>query len=324
MISSVFHSNLINAGIETGKKSNIDFVIGFGGGAVIDTAKAVAALMTNPGELKDYLEVIGRGHQIQHHPLPLIAVPTTAGPGTEVTRNAVVLSPEHHIKVSMRSPMMIPDVAIIDPELTYSMPPPVTASTGMDALTQCIEAYVSNNANPLTDGFAKQGIVSAAKSLQPAYHDGQNRKARRGMCLASLCGGLSLANSGLGAVHGFAGVIGGMFNAPHGEVCASLLPAVMKYNIISLSEKRGMDEIIRRYHEIAVWLTGNPKATIPEGIKWIKSLTEELSIPYLRKLGISQKDFDEIIEKSIVSSSMQKNPVKLSESSLLAILTESF
>jgi alcohol dehydrogenase class IV len=314
----------ISAGVAFGDSHHCDFIIGFGGGAVIDSAKAISAMMTNPGEVIDYLEVVGRGKQIKIPPLPMIAVPTTAGTGTEVTRNAVVLSEEHRVKVSMRSPMMIPRIAIIDPELTYSMPPAVTASTGMDALTQCIEPYVSIKSNPLTDGIAIQGIKAASRSLLTAYREGTNRKAREDMAFASLCGGLALANSGLGVVHGFAGVIGGMCEAPHGEICASLLAAGTKYNIKTLKDLPGNEEILKRYLAVSQWLTGNTGASHEEGIDWLKELTKELSIKGLQNIGVSEADFGQIIEMASVSSSMQKNPVFLSRETLQLILVESY
>jgi len=314
----------IQSGIEKAKSNRCSFVIGYGGGSTIDAAKAIAAMLTNPGALMDYLEVIGEGGKIPNQPAPMVAIPTTAGTGTEVTRNAVITSPEYHVKVSMRSPMMIPMVAIVDPELTYSMPPSVTASTGMDALTQVIEAYVSIKANPMTDAIAREGIICGARSLKDAYEDGGNKTARSDMALTSLFGGLALANSGLGAVHGFAGPIGGMFNAPHGEVCASLLPYVIKYNVLALEEKIDSGETKKKYQEIAGFLTGNPNASIQDGVKWVVDLAEGLNIPGLRQIGISKSDFDVIIEKSRVSSSMQKNPVILTEKSLRAILDEAF
>jgi alcohol dehydrogenase class IV len=314
----------IQAGLEQAKQAGSDFIVGYGGGSVIDSAKAIAALMTNPGGLMDYLEVIGRGGKIQNPPLPIIAVPTTAGTGAEVTRNAVIASPEHKVKVSMRSPMMIPDVAIVDPEMTVSMPPEVTASTGMDALTQVIEVYVSNKANPMTDVIAREGIRRGARSLLAAYQDGHDLAAREDMALCSLFGGLALANGGLGAVHGFAGPIGGMFNAPHGTICASLLPYVMKSNIMALEREEGSEWIRRRYVEIAKILTADPKAEVSDGVAWLADLAERLNIPGLGAMGIEPSDFDAIITKAKVSSSMQKNPVKLTDDLLYAILEEAF
>ena len=315
---------LVNAGLELAKQRKCELVIGFGGGAVLDTAKVISAMLNNPGELIDYLEVIGAGKKITNQPLPMIAIPTTAGTGTEVTRNAVIKSNEHQVKVSMRSPMMIPRSAIIDPELTYSMPPSVTASTGMDALTQVIEPYVSNRANPMTDIIAQDGIKRGARSLLRVYEDGKDQCARKDLALTSLFGGLALANAGLGAVHGFAGVLGGMYDAPHGEICANLLPFVMKYNVQVLSAQESSAGVTSRYQNIARWVTGDPQATIEAGVAWIADLAESLGIPGLHSVGIEKEDFDQIIEKSKVSSSMKNNPVKLDDDILRAILQEAY
>ena len=214
-------------GVEQARQARSDLVIGIGGGSVLDTGKAIAALLTNSGNLLDYLEIVGRGKQILQAPAPYIAIPTTAGTGTEVTRNAVIGSPEHGVKVSMRSPLMLPRLAVIDPQLTLSMPPPLTAFTGLDALTQLMEAFVSNKANPLTDGICREGMGRAARSLRKAFEDGKDQTAREDMAVASLFGGLALANAKLGAVHGFSGPLGGMFAAPHGAICGLLLPHVM-------------------------------------------------------------------------------------------------
>jgi len=315
---------LIREGLEKAKLTQCNLVIGYGGGSVMDTGKAVAALMTNPGDAMDYLEVVGKGKEIPNPAAPMIAIPTTAGTGTEVTRNAVISSPEHHVKVSMRRRKMIPKVAIVDPELTYSMPRAVTASTGMDALTQVIEAYVSNRANAMTDIIAKEGVRRGARSLLRAYQNGQDKEAREDMALTSLLGGLALANGGLGAVHGFAGPIGGMFNAPHGAICASLLPHVMKYNVAALPDHEGTAEVRKRYQEIAILLTGDPDAEIEDAVDWIENLAESLEIPGLHEIGIKREDFDRIIQQSRVSSSMQKNPIKLDEDILQAILAAAY
>lgn len=316
--------DIIESGLSLAVASKCEFVIGYGGGSVLDTAKAISALMTNDGDVMDYLEVIGGGKKIENPAAPMIALPTTAGTGTEVTRNAVISSTEHHVKVSMRSPLMIPTVAIIDPELTVTMPPSVTASTGMDALTQVIEGYVSNKANPMTDALAKEGIQRGSRSLLQAYQNGKDLQARYDMALTSLFGGLVLGNSGLGAVHGFAGPIGGMFNAPHGSICASLLPSVMKYNAIELSKLDGVQDIQSKYEDIAKWVTGDPQAGIEDGIQWIEYLAREMNIPGLKEIGIKQDDFNRIIQKSMEASSMKNNPVKLSEKNLLKILEESY
>src|SRR5580692_12639108 len=198
----------IKNGVNLARESGCNVVVGFGGGSVIDSAKAIAGLVTNPGVILDYLEVIGKGKQLSVPALPCIAIPTTAGTGAEVTRNSVLASPEHQVKVSLRSPFLLPRLAIVDPKLTSDLPPSVTASTGLDALTQLIEPYVSIRANPVTDGFCIEGMRRVARSLRRAYHEGQDLQAREDMALASLFGGLSLANAGLGAVHGFAAPIG--------------------------------------------------------------------------------------------------------------------
>lgn len=314
----------IEMGSLQGKSKSCDFVIGIGGGSVIDSAKAISAMITNRGEVLDYLEVIGKAQQITKKPLPVIAIPTTAGTGAEVTKNAVVSSDQHHVKVSMRSGMMIPKVALVDPELTYSMPPSVTASTGMDALVQCLEPYVSNKRNPLTDAFAEKGIKLGARSLLVAYQDGLDKTAREGMALTSLFGGLALANSGLGAVHGFAGVIGGMYDAPHGVICARLLAPVMRYNIRALTQAAGKEDLLDRYLHIAQWLTGRADTSIKEGLNWVDELTEMLSIPRLRAIGVKPSDFEQIISKTSVSSSNKKNPIQLETDDLRKILSESY
>ncbi len=226
--------DLIRDGVRRVREAGCDVVVSLGGGSAIDAGKAIASVATNGGEPLDFLEVVGKGRTLEAAPLPFIAVPTTAGTGSEVTRNAVLASPEHGVKASMRSPMMLPRVALIDPELTYALPPAVTANTGLDALTQLIEPYVSARANPLTDALCVEGIGRAAGALGRAYRDGTDSEARRDMALASLFGGLALANAGLGVVHGFAAPLGGSWNAPHGALCAALLPHGMAANIAAL------------------------------------------------------------------------------------------
>jgi alcohol dehydrogenase class IV len=314
----------INDCLFRAKSSNCEFVIGYGGGSVLDTAKAVSAMITNPGDLLDYLEVIGGGKQITNPAASMIALPTTAGTGTEVTRNAVITSTEHKVKVSMRSPLMVPRVAIVDPELTMTMPPAVTASTGMDALAQVMEGYVSKKANPMTDALAQEGIKRGSRSLLHAYQEGRDLQARYDIALTSLFGGLVLGNSGLGAVHGFAGPIGGMFQVPHGMVCASLLPYVMKYNVAELSKVEGMESVITKYQNIARWVTGDLSASVQDGVDWIEDLADQLEIPSLSEIGIERSDFTKIIEKAEISSSMQKNPLKLERSTLRLILDKAY
>ncbi len=304
------------------RHSNCNLIIAIGGGSVIDSGKAIAALLTNSGDPLDYLEVVGRGHPLRNDSVPLIAVPTTAGTGAEVTRNAVLAVSDKQVKVSLRSPTMLPRIALVDPELTYSMPAAITASTGLDALTQCIEPYVSNQANPITDGIAQQGIQAAARSLLSAYRDGTDIEARTDMALASLCGGLSLANAKLGAVHGFAGVIGGMFPIPHGIVCARLLPHVMATNVAAITARAANSSYRARFDQVAQLLTSERNANAHDAVEWIQSLCTALDVPPLSAFGITAADFDQIVAKSKVASSMKGNPITLSDQELHQILAD--
>jgi len=314
----------IQSGVQTAKRISAGLVIGFGGGSPIDAAKAIAALTTNPGDPLDYLEVIGGGQPLTKRPLPSIAVPTTAGTGAEVTKNAVLASPEHRVKVSLRHPLMLPDVALVDPTLTRSTPPRVTASTGLDALTQLIEPLTCCRATPLTDGFCREGIGRASRSLERAFRNGEDIEAREDMALASLLGGLSLANSGLGAVHGFAGPIGGMYSAPHGAVCAALLPHVMRANVAALSAREPGNPVLGRYREIANTLTQSSSAEIDDGINWVEELCSTLDIASLSDLGIQEDEFPIIVEKATRSSSMKANPITLTARELTSILAKAF
>ncbi len=308
-------------GTQQARESDCDLIIGFGGGSALDTGKAIAALLTNGGAPLDYLEVIGRGQPLTQPSAPYIAIPTTAGTGAEVTRNAVLVSPEHRVKVSLRSPLMLPRLALVDPELTHSLPPEVTASTGLDALTQVMEPYVSNRANSMTDALCREGMRRAARSLRQAYEQGDDAAAREDMALTSLFGGLALANAKLGAVHGFAGPIGGMFPNPHGVICARLLPHVMAVNVRALQERSPGSEALRRYDEIACILTGNDKATADDGVTWVQGLCHVLQVPSLASYGMTPEDFPGLIEKASAASSMQGNPIELTLEEMREILT---
>ena len=301
-------------------KSGCDLVIGLGGGSAIDAAKAIAALAANGGDPLDYLEVVGRGQSLAQPSLPCIAIPTTAGTGAEVTRNAVLASPEHGIKASLRSPTMLPRLALVDPELTHSLPPAVTASTGLDVLTQLIEPFTSSKANPLTDALCREGMMRAARSLRTAYENGRDATAREDMALASLFGGLALANAGLGVVHGFAGPVGGTFHAPHGAVCAAFLPHVMAVNARALRARQPGGAALARYDEIARILTGQDGALAEDGIAWVKSLAAALNVPSLAAYGVTTADFPALVEKTAVASSTKANPIVLTPEELHEIL----
>jgi len=312
---------LITAGVKLAHDSESQMVISVGGGSVIDAGKAIAALATNPGDPIDYLEVIGKGQKLVNAPLPFVAIPTTAGTGAEVTRNAVISSPEHKLKVSLRSPLMLPRVALVDPELTYGLPKEITAYTGMDALTQLIEPYTSNAANPLTNAICREGIQQGYRALEGAYVE-NHPASRNAMALASLFGGLALANAKLGAVHGFAGVLGGMYSAPHGAICAALLPHGTRMNIRVLESREPNNPALRHYIEIArIVMPGIDHRSARGGVlSWIDELIDLLKIPPLSAYGIKSEDFPEIVEKSAKSSSMKGNPIVLTNDELTEIL----
>ncbi|MDP7012307.1 MAG: iron-containing alcohol dehydrogenase [Verrucomicrobiota bacterium] len=293
------------ADAQTGVDAAVDceFIIAMGGGSAIDAGKAIAALCSNPGNPLDYLEVIGKGKPLTRPPLPFIAIPTTAGTGAEVTRNAVLSSSDHKVKVSLRHPLMLPQLAIVDPELTHGLPPAITAATGMDTITQLIEPFTCRRANPFTDAICREAIPRACHALRRAFTG--EEAAREDMAYASLSGGLALANSGLGAVHGFAAPIGGMFDAPHGAVCAALLPHSFAINA---------KQAPKRFGEVTKLLGADDGAT------WLRELASDLQIPGLSTYGITEKDFPAIIDKARHASSMKANPVNLTDDELTEIL----
>lgn len=311
------------AAVEQAREAESNLVISIGGGSALDTGKVVAAMLTNSGRLEDYLEVVGDSKPLSQCSVPNIAIPTTAGTGAEVTRNAVLGLPEYGVKVSMRSNLMLPRLAVVDPVLTYSMPPAVTASTGLDALTQLIEAYVSNKANALTDGICREGLKRAGRSLQQAYEDGSNIAAREDMSIASLFGGLALANAKLGAVHGLSGPLGGMIAAGHGVICAGLLPHVMQANVQALQKHAADSTALVRYDEVARALTGTASAHAVDGLSWVQEVCRRLKLPSLSEFGLEEKVFHRIIAKCRKSSSMKGNPIVLTDDELMEILRKS-
>jgi len=310
----------IEKGVAQAKAEGADLIIGVGGGSSIDTAKAIAAIAANDGSLFDYLEVVGRGQPLQKSALPCIAIPTTAGTGSEVTRNAVIASPEHRVKASIRHVSMLPRLALVDPQLTLDMPPLLTACTGMDALTQLLEAFVCSRSNPIADSFCREGLARVARSLKIAFQNGRDLPAREDMSLAALLSGLALANAGLGAVHGLAGPLGGMFDAPHGALCAALLPQVMTINLAAISNRAPNHPAARRFEEIARILTGNPRATAADAAAWTAETARELSIPTLSHYGVTTSHFEELTAKASAASSMKANPILLTATEITEIL----
>jgi alcohol dehydrogenase class IV len=311
--------DLVREGAEFARAEGRDMVIAIGGGSVIDTGKALAAMLTNPGDPFQYLEVIGRGQPIAKAAAPFIAIPTTAGTGSEVTRNAVLASPVHRVKASLRSPLMLPALAIVDPELTLSLPRRLTASTGLDALTQLIEPYVSVRANPMTDMICREGMRDAAASLERACIDGADLAARTAMSWASLLGGMALANAALGAVHGFAAPIGGMFDAAHGAVCVAVLPHAMEVNLRAVRERAPGGDALRRYETVARILTENAQATPEDGVDWIAAICRRLEIPPLSAYGVTAVDVAGLAAKAASASSMKGNPIVLTDRELAEI-----
>ncbi|HEX7363197.1 MAG TPA: iron-containing alcohol dehydrogenase [Bryobacteraceae bacterium] len=300
-------------------RDSADVIVGLGGGSAIDAAKAIAALAANSGEPLDYLEVIGQGRPLENDPLPWIAVPTTAGTGAEVTRNAVLGSPEHGVKASLRSRRTLAKAALVDPDLTLGLPPEITAYTGLDAFTQLLEPLVSRRANPMTDQFCLEGLRRVRLSLLRAFRQGTDGDARASMSFASLLGGLALANAGLGVMHGFAAPLGGMLHAPHGAIIAALLPHGIEINIQALRSRAPTSDALARYHQAACLLTGDPHARAEDVTAWVAFLCGELGVLGLRALGLDPARIPELVDKAARASSMQANPIPLTREELIAI-----
>lgn len=312
-------TTMVQAGVECAREHGTDWVLGVGGGSVLDSAKAIAALVPNLGEIFEYLEVVGRGQNLAHPSLPCVAVPTTSGTGSEVTKNAVLHATGHGVKVSLRGLGLLPRIALIDPELTVSLPADITAATGLDALTQVIEPYVSVARGPLTDALCLEGMRRIAESIRPVHANGSNRTARENMAVGSLFGGLALANARLGAVHGFAAPLGGLCGAPHGAICARLLPLVMRANLKTVRELNQSD-LITRFTRIAKTLTGHSDAQAEDAIAWLNALVTDLGIQRLGNFGITPAQVDSLVQQSRNASSMRGNPVELPASVLASIL----
>lgn len=317
----------VREGVRLGREWKADFAVGFGGGSAIDAAKAIAVLLANSGEPLDYLEVIGRGSALEKPPIPVIAIPTTAGTGAEVTRNAVLSSPEHQSKASLRGPFLLPRVALVDPELTIGLPPEITANTGLDALTQLLEAFVSCRANAFSDMLCREGLARAGKSLHRAYQwasrppSDDELTVREDMSFASLLSGMALANAGLGVVHGFAAPLGGMLEAAHGAICASLLPAAVRTNTRALRDRQPGSRSLAAYVEAAAILTGDASTAALEW--WLTSLCSELHIKTISELGLAQGQIPVAVERAAKASSMRGNPIDLTDEELTQILIES-
>ena len=318
----------IDRALNTARANACDMALGIGGGSAIDAAKAAAGLLSNGGTALDYMEVVGKGQKITKPAAPWIAIPCTAGTGAEVTRNAVIgyKGGDKNFKASLRSEHLLPRIALVDPELGITVPPEVTASSGMDALCQCIEAYTSSGANPMTDALALEGVQRTARALRRAYADGRDLDAREDMALAALLSGIALANAGLGAVHGFAAPLGASFPIPHGTVCAALLPHVMAANVHAL--RAANHPTLIRYATIGRVMLhkelGNNVSdddAIHFAITFVQSLARDLRIPGLAQFGLTPPAIPAQVELAQKSSSMRYNPIPLPRDVLQNILT---
>ncbi|PFN86516.1 alcohol dehydrogenase [Bacillus thuringiensis] len=287
------------------KEEKCDFIIGIGGGSCIDAAKAVAVLYTNGGEVEDYVQ---KDIEIENNPLPLIAIPTTSGTGSEVTSVAVITNKKTDVKMMMKHPSFIPKVAIIDPVLTSSLPPQITAATGIDALCHAIEAYISKVSQPLTDVLSLSAIESIMKYLRIAYEDGRNMEAREAMMIASLQAGIAFSNASVTLVHGMSRPVGALFHVPHGISNAILLPTVLEFTktsamkrLAKIGRSLNKDLYSNSDEEVADYTLGE-----------IKKLCFDLRIPNLKEYGIDEIEFENAISKmasdAIESGSPANNP----------------
>ena len=312
----------VRAAVALLAEAGCDAVLGFGGGSALDVAKAAAVLAPSGSDPMDHLEVIGTGRPIERAGLPCVAVPTTAGTGSEVTRNSVLSG--SGVKASLRSPLMLPKVALVDPDLLVGVPKPTIAASGMDALSQLIEPLLSLRANPFTDALARDGIRRSARSLSRAYQERMDDPGvREDLALASLFGGVCLANSGLGAVHGLAAAAGARLSAPHGAVCAAVLAAAMDVNLRALRQRAPSHSALGRMDEVAALLTDRSDATPEDAIVWLEELTSALSIPGLASYGLDQDQISAVVAAAQKASSMRGNPIELSDEEVSEIVTRS-
>lgn len=312
--------DLAERGAERARALACDVVVAIGGGSAIDGGKAIAALAANPAPALEYLEVVGRGRPLPQPSLPFIAVPTTAGTGAEVTRNAVLSVPSARVKVSLRSTSMLPRIALVDPCLALDLPVPTTAATGMDALTQLIEPFLSCRANPFVDALCRDGITRVARALPVAVREPRDLAARSDLALGALYSGMALANAALGAVHGFAAPIGGQFPAPHGAVCAALLPHVLRANLTVLRSRAPGHAALAKCDELGALLTGRTEAGASDAVAFCQKLALDLGVPGLAHWGVTAADFDELATKAAAASSMKANPLPLTHDELVGIL----
>ncbi|HLQ19689.1 MAG TPA: iron-containing alcohol dehydrogenase [Tabrizicola sp.] len=305
----------LTAALAVAREHQPDWVVSLGGGAALDLGKALAALIPAPDGPMEHLEVVGKGLALKADPLPFIALPTTAGTGAEVTKNAVIGLPEAGRKVSLRDERMVARLAIVDPALTDGCPKAVTLASGLDAVTQVIEPYVSSKATPYSDALTRPVIRPGMEALMRLMQ-GEDREARDRMAWVSLCGGMALANAGLGAVHGFAGVIGGMTGAAHGAICGALLGPVLQVNRAAAS-----GQAHARLDEVCAALAGVLGSTADEAPLALQAWAWAEGLPGLVSLGVREDQHTEIVSMATDASSMKGNPVRLSDDQLHTVLS---
>jgi len=306
----------VDTGTSLARKENCNLVISLGGGSVLDTGKAISAMVTNESSVADYQEIEGKGRKFQHKPIPFIAIPTTSGTGSEATKNAVITNTKFNLKKSIRDPWLIPEIALIDPELTLSLPPRITAVCGGDALTQCIESYLGKKSQEITDALALHSIGLIGKNLVKAVKDGKNLEARKNMAMAALLSGLCLSNSGLGAAHALSHPLGVYYKIPHGLSCAVLLPYVMEYNLPVVTKK--LAKIAQSLDENFSLLSETEAAQ--KAVEKIKEVLSQAGIKCnLSEWGIKKEDFPQLI-KGAKGGSLNNNPRDTSDEDLLELL----
>ncbi|GAB4375638.1 MAG: iron-containing alcohol dehydrogenase [Spirochaetales bacterium] len=304
----------------------VDGVVAIGGGSVIDTGKAVAALFTMEGSVQDYLEGVGT-RKPSGTRLPLIAVPTTSGTGAEATKNAVIsrIGPDG-FKKSLRHDHYVPDLSLVDPGLTIPCPPDITAASGLDAITQLLEAYTCTRANPFTDGLALKALELAGKGFLAAYRDGSNLEARSQMAYAAYVSGICLAQAGLGVVHGIASPMGGLFPIPHGVVCGTLLVSATRFTVARAMriDDPSEDSVLKRYARAGIALSGkdagsdNGNAALL--VNTLERFSAETHMPTLRELGLEKSDLSRIASRT----NAKYHPIPLTEEDIESILLDRY
>ncbi len=302
-----------------------DFVLAIGGGSAIDLGKAVAAMATN-GEgasVSEFLEGVGKGLTIDRPPLPVLAMPTTGGTGSEATKNAVISSRDPPFKKSLRSEKMIPRAVLVDPELSVSVPPKVTAQTGMDAITQLIESYISRRAQPIPRALAVQGLQFALPAIVEAVENGSSRPAREAMAQAALLSGMALANSGLGMAHGVAAALGIVCNVPHGLACAVMLPAALRANRdVACAELATLERSVAQPSYTGDSRLPNEESAADAFISRIERICQTIGIPRrLSDVGVQSEQIPALVAQSR-GNSMSGNPRDLSNEELAEIMVK--